>query len=221
ISQLFSLSPRFTQSLSVAGADNEVASLSSWRSLTPVAGALAVALATLGMQLTGTVHPPGGATALIAAYHLRSGPRWTYLLDVFLSISGMGLWAMLVNNLGRRRYPAYWWSSPPPNPPALSPTAASSPKNNKHIPAQHLEHSHSRHSDTSPTDVPALTPEEDLQQRWLGRLGEVDEEALAGGQYDAEDSKVRREEARKAEEERERQEREEEERGRRARRRTS
>lgn len=47
----------------------------------------------------------GGATALIAAYHRTAGPRYTYILDVFLSITAMTVWAIFVNNLGRRRYP--------------------------------------------------------------------------------------------------------------------
>jgi hypothetical protein len=53
----------------------------------------------------------GGATALIAAYHRTAGPRYTYILDVFLSITAMTIWAIFVNNLGRRRYPTQCVSS--------------------------------------------------------------------------------------------------------------
>ncbi|GAA5890849.1 hypothetical protein JCM6882_008834 [Rhodosporidiobolus microsporus] len=207
ISQLFSLSPRFTSPLQ-AGIDNEIASVASWTSLTPVAAALAVGLAVLGMQLTGTLHPPGGATALIAAYHLRPGPRWTYLLLVFLSITAMEVWAMVVNNLGRRRYPAYWWTPPSPDSAALSPPSPPLSESGK-PPTQHFNH--------SPAHPHSLSPERDLQQRWLGRLGEVDEEALAGGEYEEGEENVGGEEVGEEGREMERSSwEEEEERGRRA-----
>ncbi|GEM06558.1 hppfamily protein [Rhodotorula toruloides] len=103
VSQLFALSNRFTMDESTV--DNTVAAIGSWHSLTPVSAALSVGLAVFAMQITGTIHPPGGATALIAAYHQQAGPRYTYILDVFLSITAMGIWSCFVGNLGRRRYP--------------------------------------------------------------------------------------------------------------------
>ncbi|BGO96864.1 hypothetical protein NBRC10513v2_000803 [Rhodotorula toruloides] len=103
ISQLFALSNRFTRDEAVL--DNTVAAIGSWHSLTPVSAALSVGLAVFAMQITGTIHPPGGATALIAAYHQQAGPRYTYILDVFLSVTAMGVWSCFVGNLGRRRYP--------------------------------------------------------------------------------------------------------------------
>ncbi|GJN91856.1 hypothetical protein Rhopal_004881-T1 [Rhodotorula paludigena] len=212
VSQLFSLSSRFT-----AGSedvDNTVARIESWDALTPVAAALAVSLSLLVMQLTGTVHPPGGATALIAAYHRTSPARWTYLLDVFLAVSAMGIWAMIVVNLGRRS----WWTPPatdraavipPPSAPSAplapsDPVEPKSPSKRRPSPPSHLEH------------APAFSPAEDLERRWLGRLGEVDEEALASGE-----ERARREEdvwnAGKARlEEREHEHEREQERGRRA-----
>ncbi|GAA5824843.1 hypothetical protein JCM3770_001140 [Rhodotorula araucariae] len=195
ISQLFALSSRFETDLA---SDNTLASADSWESLTPVAAALAVSLAIFAMQVTGTVHPPGGATALIAAYHRTTAQRWTYVLDVVLSVSAMGLWGMVVNNLGRRRYPAYWWTPPPPDDAAVSsphPGALSLPpaelpppqppgggydegkKSTRRLsPEAHFQH----------TPPPKLSPSEDVERRWLGRLGEVDEEALAGGDEQAE-----------------------------------
>lgn len=44
--------------------------------------------------------------AVIASYIRTTSQRWTYVLDVFLSVSAMGVWAMVVGNIGRRRYPA-------------------------------------------------------------------------------------------------------------------
>lgn len=58
VSQLFALDDRFTKPLA-DGNDNTLAAGTSWPSLVPLSGAFAVGLATLGMQLTGTVHPPG------------------------------------------------------------------------------------------------------------------------------------------------------------------
>ncbi|GAA6043124.1 hypothetical protein JCM8097_004328 [Rhodosporidiobolus ruineniae] len=233
ISQLFSLSSRFTDTHT--SVDNQLASASSWYSLTPVAAALAVALATTAMQLTGTIHPPGGATALIAAYHQTTRPRWTFLLVIFLSVSVMGAWALVVNNLGRRRYPAYWWSPPAPDAgpakgapsPALSrsathphppppPSDSSSSGSGEHDKPHHSHREHASPSSyfASPTPageggsgLPEFSPERDLQQRWLGRLGEEDEEAVAGLEpgslaFDGEEGTGKRGEAWEEEEER-------------------
>jgi CBS-domain-containing membrane protein len=73
-----------------------------------------VALAIGGMHLTRTVHPPGGATALIAVI---GGPSvhqlgFLYVLaPVLLGALIMLLVALLVNNLSSssaRHYPRYW-----------------------------------------------------------------------------------------------------------------
>jgi len=75
--------------------------------------ALAVATAIAVMHLTGTLHPPGGATALIA---VTGGPKVAGLGYTFaLAPAGAGallllLVALVVNNLSRtRRYPRYWY----------------------------------------------------------------------------------------------------------------
>ncbi|CAK7212484.1 hypothetical protein SCUCBS95973_001478 [Sporothrix curviconia] len=75
-----------------------------------LAAALACAAATAVMALTGTVHPPAGATALIAvtddnAYHIG----WWLVAAVLLGSVLMQATALLVNNV-QRRYPMYWWS---------------------------------------------------------------------------------------------------------------
>ncbi|MHC1788127.1 HPP family protein [Solidesulfovibrio sp.] len=74
--------------------------------------ALAVAGAIAVMHATGTLHPPGGATALIA---VTGGPKIIalgYLYVVFPVLSGalvMLLVALLaVNAAPTRRYPEYW-----------------------------------------------------------------------------------------------------------------
>ncbi|KAM0793018.1 hypothetical protein ACM66B_000510 [Microbotryomycetes sp. NB124-2] len=98
ICYLFSLSSRYST--------EETAGPDEWYNLLPVAGALSVAFASFLMQLTGTVHPPGGATALIAVSH-RS---YSFVLLVFLSVLAMNAWACIINNLGRKKYPVYWWT---------------------------------------------------------------------------------------------------------------
>lgn len=78
---------------------------------TALAAALAVATAIAVMQLTRTLHPPGGATALIAVI----GPGqirdlgWLYPFPVlFGALILLGV-ALLVNNLpGQRHYPEHW-----------------------------------------------------------------------------------------------------------------
>ncbi|GAA5810631.1 hypothetical protein MFLAVUS_004054 [Mucor flavus] len=75
-----------------------------------VGGATAMALALTIMQLTKTVHPPGGATALIAV----TTPNivdisWFYIAIVLVSSITQVVIACLINNI-ERRYPQYWWS---------------------------------------------------------------------------------------------------------------
>jgi len=74
--------------------------------------ALAVAGAIALMHATKALHPPGGATALIA---VTGGPKIVslgYLYAVVPALSGalvMLAVALLANNLAsRRRYPEYW-----------------------------------------------------------------------------------------------------------------
>jgi CBS-domain-containing membrane protein len=65
------------------------------------------------MLVTRTVHPPGGATALLAVI---GGPKLHALGYLYVLVpAGAGaclllLVALVVNNLARhRRYPEYWW----------------------------------------------------------------------------------------------------------------
>ena len=78
-----------------------------------VAAAFAVSLAIAAMLMTKTLHPPGGATALIAVI----GGDKVHQLGFLYPFLPAGLGALillavglLVNNLSRhRRYPEYWF----------------------------------------------------------------------------------------------------------------
>ncbi|MBF0096020.1 MAG: HPP family protein [Magnetococcales bacterium] len=78
-----------------------------------LASALAVALAIVVMHLTRTLHPPGGATALIAVIGSETLHRLGFLyalVPVGLGAVCLLLVALLVNNLAtERRYPVWWW----------------------------------------------------------------------------------------------------------------
>ena len=77
-----------------------------------VAASVAVATAIAAMHATKTLHPPGGATALIAVI----GSQKIHSLGYFYVVmpAGMGavmmlLVALLINNLSNnRRYPEFW-----------------------------------------------------------------------------------------------------------------
>lgn len=78
-----------------------------------IAAPLAVSSAIALMHLTRSLHPPGGATALIAVI---GGPKvaalgfWYALVPVGAGASILLAVAVVVNNLAsRRRYPEYWW----------------------------------------------------------------------------------------------------------------
>ncbi len=76
------------------------------------AGAIAVSSAIAVMLITKTLHPPGGATALIAVIggekiH-RLGPLYPFI-PAGLGALILLIVALFVNNLSRqRRYPEYW-----------------------------------------------------------------------------------------------------------------
>jgi len=69
--------------------------------------ALAVALSISLMHLTRTLHPPGGATAIVAVY---SGQSWSFVFaPVLVGMLILVAVAILTNNLaGTRRYPRFW-----------------------------------------------------------------------------------------------------------------
>ena len=78
-----------------------------------LAACLAVSTAIAVMLMTGTLHPPGGATALIAVTGgegIRQLGYWYALVPCLTGACLMLLVALIVNNIPHsRRYPLYWW----------------------------------------------------------------------------------------------------------------
>lgn len=80
-----------------------------------LASAIAVSLSIAVMHLTRTLHPPGGATALIAVIGGEGINQLGYYYVISPVLFGaliMLLVGLLVNNLSRnpkRHYPVYWW----------------------------------------------------------------------------------------------------------------
>ncbi|MGB3221385.1 MAG: HPP family protein [Desulforhopalus sp.] len=78
-----------------------------------LAAAMAVSTSIALMHLTKTLHPPGGATALIAVIGGESVHNLGYLYVVIptaLGASVMLIVALLVNNIPKgRRYPEFWF----------------------------------------------------------------------------------------------------------------
>ena len=76
-----------------------------------VAAAIACATANLVMSLTNTVHPPGGATAILACIQSDVvAMGWIYVPVIMLSSVLMCTVACLFNNT-LRWYPTHWWTS--------------------------------------------------------------------------------------------------------------
>lgn len=85
-----------------------------WLSLELVC-ALSVSLSIVTMHFSKTMHPPGGATALIYAIGSEqiSALKWLYpFTPIGAGALIMLLVALCVNNLSsntKRHYPTYWW----------------------------------------------------------------------------------------------------------------
>lgn len=77
-----------------------------------LAAAIAVATALAAMHATKTLHPPGGATALIAVIGSQEIHNLGYLYAIIpagLGAAIMLLVALLINNIPKsRRYPEFW-----------------------------------------------------------------------------------------------------------------
>lgn len=78
-----------------------------------VAGPLSCALATLLMILTKTVHPPAGATALLAVVDANTRHLGWFLLPVVLLSSVLIVASALLFNNVHRRFPLHWWTPEP------------------------------------------------------------------------------------------------------------
>jgi CBS-domain-containing membrane protein len=73
----------------------------------PIIMAAGVGLAIGFMMLTKTTHPPAGADPLVV---IMAGSSWSFLLaPVLIGVVVIVLFALLVNNLDKkRRYPTFW-----------------------------------------------------------------------------------------------------------------
>jgi CBS-domain-containing membrane protein len=95
-----------------------------FESLRWLAASLSTSIAIVVMQLTGTTHPPAGATALLPATDDEIWRlSWYYLPVVLLSSTMLMCCALLLNNL-HRRYPVFWIA---PSPPKAAPAPAPAP----------------------------------------------------------------------------------------------
>ena len=78
-----------------------------------ISAAAAVASAIALMHLTHSIHPPGGATALIAVIgsdQVQALSYWYVLSPVMLGVMIMLVVALVINNLfPGRQYPEYWF----------------------------------------------------------------------------------------------------------------
>ncbi|EME43017.1 hypothetical protein DOTSEDRAFT_173598 [Dothistroma septosporum NZE10] len=76
-----------------------------------VAGAVGCALASLVMSLTNTIHPPGGATAVLASTQTQIiAMGWRFVPIILLDSTLMMVVALIFNNV-LRQYPMYWWTA--------------------------------------------------------------------------------------------------------------
>lgn len=81
-----------------------------FNSLRWLAGALSVGAASVVMSATKTVHPPAGATALLASTSPDVTALGWWLLPLILLGSSLMLGsACLLNNISRR-FPMFWWT---------------------------------------------------------------------------------------------------------------
>ncbi|GES58045.1 HPP family protein [Aspergillus terreus] len=80
-------------------------------SMSQFGGALSCGLTTAVMVLTNTVHPPAGATALLAVTELYE-VGWYLVPIMLLGCVLMQAVALVINNI-HRRFPVYWWTPVP------------------------------------------------------------------------------------------------------------
>ncbi|EEP79448.1 predicted protein [Uncinocarpus reesii 1704] len=75
-----------------------------------IAGPIACAAATLVMILTKTIHPPAGATSLLAVVDPTARNLGWFLLPVVLLSSVLILVSALLFNNVQRQFPLHWWT---------------------------------------------------------------------------------------------------------------
>jgi CBS-domain-containing membrane protein len=75
-----------------------------------IAGAIACGCASAVMLITGTVHPPGGASAVLAATDpVITVMGWYFVALVIWGAILMLLVGLVINNI-QRQFPMYWWT---------------------------------------------------------------------------------------------------------------
>jgi hypothetical protein len=83
---------------------------SEYESIKWLAGAVACGVSSAVMLLTGTVHPPGGASAVLAATDpVITAMGWYFVGLVVWGTSLMVFVGLIVNNI-QRQFPIYWWT---------------------------------------------------------------------------------------------------------------
>ncbi|KAF4625518.1 hypothetical protein G7Y89_g12647 [Cudoniella acicularis] len=83
---------------------------SDFENLRWIAGALSVGLTSAFMGFTKTIHPPAGATALLAATSPDITDLGWFLIPLIMLGSGLMVGvACIINNI-QRQYPIYWWT---------------------------------------------------------------------------------------------------------------
>ncbi|KAI1169757.1 HPP-domain-containing protein [Nemania sp. FL0916] len=97
---------------------NNLSDEESPRRLAWLAATLASSIAILVMQVTKTIHPPAGATALLPIVTPAVNRLSWYLLPVVLLSSVLMITVALITNNIQQRYPTFWWA---PNPPPAKP----------------------------------------------------------------------------------------------------
>lgn len=88
-----------------------------------LAASIACATTIVLMQMTGTAHPPAGATAFIPILDPTQRRLGWYFIPIILLSSTLAISVALITNNVQRRYPLHWISPPPPPAPAAHPTA--------------------------------------------------------------------------------------------------
>ncbi|SNX85824.1 uncharacterized protein MEPE_04533 [Melanopsichium pennsylvanicum] len=74
------------------------------------AAATSVAVAIFGMQILGFTHPPGAAISLLSITNKKTLQLEWWLVPIVVIASCIVIgWAMLINNVGGRRYPENWF----------------------------------------------------------------------------------------------------------------
>ena len=83
---------------------------SNFNNIEWVSGAVGCALASWVMGVTNTIHPPGGATAVLASTEASViAMGWWFVPVVLLDSVLLVIVALIFNNI-MRQYPTFWWT---------------------------------------------------------------------------------------------------------------